>query len=126
MKTRLAISITTVVLLVGLTTSASALEPAISLSRAAHRVDGPSAPGDRGDIPQGANDCPAGNVGILTSGDTITGDTTLSTDNFVAGCGSNPGGQDEIFEFSVDVPGMWGLDSCTVPACWDTVLEIRE
>ena len=73
-----------------------------------------------------ANNCPADNVGVLTSGSTIVGSTIGSTNDFVAPCGSNAGGQDEIFEFAVDGPGEWSFDSCTVPACWDTTLEIRE
>ncbi len=126
MKTRLAISITTVVLLLVLTTSASALEPAINLSRAVHPVDGPGGQGDHGGPSVRANTCPADNVGVLNSGDTIVGSTIGSTDDFVAPCGSNAGGQDEIFEFAVALPGEWCFDTCTVPACWDTVLSIHE
>ena len=71
--------------------------------------------------------CPAANVGVLQSGGgTIVGSTIGSTDDFVAGCGSKTGGQDEIFAFSIDLPGRWNFDTCTVPACWDTTLEIRE
>ncbi len=73
-----------------------------------------------------SNACPATNAGVLSDGSTIVGSTIGSTDNFVAGCTAQPGGQDEIFEFSVDLCGTWTFDSCTVPTCWDTTLEIRE
>ncbi len=65
-------------------------------------------------------------VPVLSSGDTIVGSTIGSADDFVASCGSLAGGRDEIFEFRVDVPGEWSFDTCTVPACWDATLEIRE
>ncbi|MCH7926090.1 MAG: hypothetical protein IIC51_11200, partial [Planctomycetes bacterium] len=91
-------------------------------SRAVQRPKKDAAP----DPPSRSNTCPATNVGVLTNGSTIVGSTIGSTDNFVAACGAEPGGQDEIFEFAVDVDCQWTLDSCTVPACWDTTLEIRE
>ena len=109
-----------------LSTNLLALEPPFALPRAVHPEAGPADP----DLPSGSpivsDACPATNPGTLSSGDTIVGSTLGPTDDFVAGCGSLPGGQDEIFEFSVDGPSKWGFDTCTVPACWDTTLEIRE
>ena len=110
-----------------LSTNAPALEPPFNLSRAVHPIDGPADAGDRSGPPRVSDACPAISVGVLNSGGgTIVGSTIGSTDDFVAGCGSHPGAQDEIFEFAVDFPGLWTFDTCTVPACWDTTLEIRE
>ena len=117
------------VAIVGLTVvsaNAPALEPTLGLPRAARPIDGPAARGVPSGAPIVSDACPATNVGTLTDGSTIIGSTIGSTDDFVAGCGSQPGGQDEIFEFSVDIPALWIFDTCTVTACWDTTLEIRE
>ncbi|MCH7926307.1 MAG: hypothetical protein IIC51_12315 [Planctomycetes bacterium] len=126
MRSNRLISAVAIVGLTILSTNAPALEPPINLSRAVHPIDGPADAVDHSGIPQGANTCPADNVGTLTNGGTIVGSTIGSTDDFVAGCSSVSGGRDEIFEFQVDLPGEWSFDTCTVPACWDTTLEIRE
>ncbi|MCH8147213.1 MAG: thrombospondin type 3 repeat-containing protein [Planctomycetes bacterium] len=108
------------------TSNVLALDLVTFSARTAQLHDGPLPPGDHNGIPQGANTCPADNVGQLSDGDTIVGSTIGSSDDFVAPCGSNLGGQDEIFEFTVEFPGEWSFDSCTVPACWDTTLSIHE
>ncbi|MCH8148472.1 MAG: thrombospondin type 3 repeat-containing protein, partial [Planctomycetes bacterium] len=109
-----------------LSTNAPALEPPTKLISAVHPIDGPADAGDHSGVLTASDACSATNVGTLSSGDTIVGSTIGSTDDFEAGCNSHDGGQDEIFEFRVDLSGGWFLDTCTVPACWDTVLEIRE
>ena len=123
-------SLIATVAIVGLTVvsaNAPALEPSISLSRAVHPIDGPADAGQQRGPSTGSGGCPAINEGVLNSGGgTIVGSTIGSTDDFVAGCNSYHGGQDEIFEFTVDFPGLWEFDTCTVPACWDTTLEIRK
>ncbi|MCH8146898.1 MAG: thrombospondin type 3 repeat-containing protein [Planctomycetes bacterium] len=126
MRSNHLISAVAIVGLTILSTSASALEQVVYFARAAQLENGPLPRGDHSGSPAGANSCPADNIGTLTDGSTIVGSTIGSTDDFVAGCGSYPGGQDEVFEFAVDVPGEWRFDTCTVPACWNTTLEIRE
>ncbi len=118
-----------VVAIVGLTVvsrNAPALEPSLVLPRPVHPDSAPLAPGGPSGSPIVSDSCPATNVGVLTDGSAIVGSTIGSTDDFVAGCGSLPGGPDVIFEFSVEFPGEWLFDTCMVPACWDTTLEIRE
>ena len=104
--------------------------PLYSLHRAAGPIDGPADRIDPSGPPARADACPAANVGMLNSaGGSIVGSTIGSVDDFdasVLGCGDNPGGQDEIFQFTVDGIGLWSFDTCTVPACWDTTLSIRE
>ena len=74
-----AISITTVVLLVALTTSASALQVQNVLERGKVYTDGPLPKGDHEALPpQGADACPADivNGGVpLTDGDQFSGST---------------------------------------------------
>ena len=77
-------------------------------------------------ICDGCGNAVATNVGVLSVGSTIAGSTSNSLNDFPAGCNSDEGGRDEVFEFSVNSSGFWTFDSCTVPACWDTTLEIRE
>ena len=118
MRSNRLISAVAIVGLTILSTNAPALEPPINLSRAVHPIDGPADAVDHSGIPQGANTCPADNVGTLTNGGTIVGSTIGSTDDFVAGCSSVSGGRDKIFEFQIDLPGEWSFDTCTVAACW--------
>ncbi|MCH7925087.1 MAG: hypothetical protein IIC51_06095, partial [Planctomycetes bacterium] len=76
------------------------------------------------------NGCPGRDLGVLSAaGGSWTGSTANSTDDFddrFINCASNPGGPDEIFQFTVAVPGIWSFDSCTVPAAWDTNLSLRK
>ncbi|MCH9003359.1 MAG: hypothetical protein IIC02_12365, partial [Planctomycetes bacterium] len=80
-----------------------------------------------GPVPNG---CPGIDVGVLSAaGGSWTGSTIGSTDDFddrFINCASNPGGRDEIFQFTVEVAGIWSFDTCTVPACWDTNLSLRK
>lgn len=76
---------------------------------------------------EAGDDCPATNVGTLSSGATIVGSTIDSEDDFRANvCGTIDEGSDEIFAFSVGCSDTWTLDTCTVPADWDNFLHIRE
>ncbi|MCH8148489.1 MAG: hypothetical protein IH987_10920 [Planctomycetes bacterium] len=127
MRSNRLISAVAIVGLTVLSTNAHALEPTVNRPRAVHPIGGSADGGDRSGPPTGSDACPAANVGVLKYfGGTIAGSTIGSMDDFVAGCGSSVGGQDVIFEFAVDLPGEWAFDTCTVPACWDTTLEIRE
>lgn len=80
-----------------------------------------------GAVPTG---CPGTDVGVLSNaGGSWVGSTDNSTDDFDDGlvhCMANPGGPDEIFQFTVETAGIWTFDTCTVPACWDTVLSLRK
>jgi hypothetical protein len=66
-------------------------------------------------------------AGVLApSGGTLSSDTTLGTNNFNSPCtGAIDGsGNDQIWEFQVGANGLWTFDTCTVPAAWDTTLEL--
>ncbi|MCH8146897.1 MAG: IPTL-CTERM sorting domain-containing protein [Planctomycetes bacterium] len=126
MKSNLLSSTLAVVGLTVLSTNAPALEPPTKLISAVHPIDRPEDAGNHSGSQTVSGGCPATNVGVLSDRSTIVGTTIGMADNFEAGCFSLPGGSDAIFEFSVDSPGGWSFDTCTVPACWDTTLEIRE
>ena len=116
--------------LAALSTNAPAIEPGTDFSKMLHPTGVVSSPGTPSGPAVLSDACPAENVGVLNSaGGSIVGSTIGSADDFDAtalGCGDNAGGNDEIFEFMVDGTGIWSFDTCTVPACWDTSLSIRE
>ncbi len=130
MRNNRVIASVAVVGLVVLTTNAVALDPINELPKSTLST----APVPDAGLPSGpptvSDACPAINVGTLFSGGgSIVGSTIGSTDDFdasVLGCGDNPGGRDEIFEFNIDATGLWRFNTCDVPACWDTSLSIRE
>ncbi len=115
--------------LVVLTSNVMALEALQPPTRGIiHRTVDPMPPGDHSGVPTISDACPAENVGVLADGDTIVGSTIGSTHDFGGDACDNFGGAglDQIFEFSVGLPGEWSFDTCTVPACFDTNLIIRE
>ncbi len=117
--------------------SVQALEPAQrhagNMSRAASTV-APGAPGVH-DPAVFSDDCPATDLGMLAAaGGSFSSDMTGMTNVFEctdAECETQcywygVGGQDEIFEFTVEADGLWTFDTATVPAGWDTSLMILE
>ncbi|MCH7926348.1 MAG: hypothetical protein IIC51_12520, partial [Planctomycetes bacterium] len=116
--------------LAALSMNARALEPGNGFSKILHPTGVVLPPGTPSGPAVFSDACPAANVGVLNSaGGSIVGSTMGSADDFdasVLGCGDRVGGRDEIFEFMVDGTGVWSFDTCTVPACWDTSLSIRE
>ena len=89
-----------------------------------------------------ANNCSAPHAaGVLAaSGGVLSGDTFDAGNDFEDvwhncsyscnyapyGCDPDNGssGMDEIWEFTVEGPGRWTFDTCTIPAGWDTSLGL--
>ena len=75
--------------------------------------------------------CPATDVGMLMNDGSVTipGDTCSSANDFENDgydCNYGTGGNDEIFQFTVEGSGYWQIDTFNICAGWDTSLMVRE